>query len=412
MSEVNKALFIVSSKAQIEMFKPIVDHLNDYKIKFINTEIFFILKEIELLLNKYNFDYENIDNWNMKSVDKILRSENPDIIVSGNDQHLMDILFIKAANNMEIPSLTVQDGILITNRCINQPISIKLRQIIAMPFRVLKNILNINYPLQYKISYLLFDLRYKKDYSFIYGHGESTKIALFGENIKNTLISEGVSSEKLEVTGSSKFDDLIQFKDPSRRENIKKKFGIHSEKKIVLVLTQWFVEAGMWTTEQRRIFICEIVKACSNLENVQLILKIHPHYEKKSEYNKILKNSLNSVLICKSEPVHEIISIADVVISVKSTTALEAMVLRKPVLIINLYNDQGTHLFKEAGVLYIEKVNAIQPSLKRLLYHPNEFVDKDKMNKFIYDQAYLVDGNASKRISDLIRTIIYSKDIK
>ena len=42
-----KALIIVSSIAQIEMFRFIVDHLKNYSIKFINTEIFFMLPEME-----------------------------------------------------------------------------------------------------------------------------------------------------------------------------------------------------------------------------------------------------------------------------------------------------------------------------------------------------------------------------
>ena len=108
----HKALIIVSSTAQIEMFRLIVDYLDDYSIKFVNTEIFFILPEMEYWLERYGLDYMSIDNWSMKSIEKILRSENPDIIVTGHDQNPMDILFIKACNELGLPSLTVKDGLL------------------------------------------------------------------------------------------------------------------------------------------------------------------------------------------------------------------------------------------------------------------------------------------------------------
>ena len=72
-------------------------------------------------------------------------------------------------------------------------------------------------------------------------------------------------------------------------------------------------------------------------------------------------------------------------------------------MIINLYDDPGSLLFKDGGVLYIEKADMIQSSLEKLVFHPDDFVEWDKMEKFVRDEAYIIDGNASKRISNLIR---------
>jgi hypothetical protein len=69
--------------------------------------------------------------------------------------------------------------------------------------------------------------------------------------------------------------------------SLKEKFGISSEKKVILVLTQWFVEAGVWSKKDREYFIYEIAKACVNLTDVQLIIKLHPPYENEADYREI-----------------------------------------------------------------------------------------------------------------------------
>ncbi len=405
MSFNGKALIIVSSTAQIEMFRFIVDYLRDYNIKFINTEIFFMLPEMEYCLRRYDLDYLNINNWSMKSVQQILECEDPDIIITGHDQNPMDILFIKACNELDLPSLTVQDGLLAASRTVNQSFFNKLAYLL-IPFRVLKLFFNFNRSFKYKINRLRFEYLYGRDYSFIYGHGESSKIALFGGNVKKMLIREGISPDRLTVTGSSKFDNLIQFKDPFKKDSLKEKFGIPSEKKVVLVLTQWFVEAGVWSKKDREYFVYEIAKACVNLKDVQLVIKLHPPHEKEADYREILKDLPISPLIYNFQSLHEIICISDVVVSVSSTAALEAMALNKPVLIVNM--DHGSKIFKDAGVLFIEKTDSFESALEKLVNHPWDFLDRSKMERFVFDQAYIIDGNASGRISDLIHDMVNS----
>ena len=398
------ALIIISNTAQIEMFKRIISNLKDFNIKFVNTEIFQIKEEIENYLTKYELNYINISDWSMKSVEKILRSENPDIILSGHDQSPMDILFIKAGNGLNIPSLTVQDGLLAAVRFVDETVNSKVEYFFKMLYRFFKLFFNPYRTFNYKISRLRFELYYGRDYNYNYGHGESSKIALFGDNTKNLLVSEGVPSEKLVVTGSSKFDDLLEFKDPVKQKLLREKYGISSKRKVVLVLTSWFVEARLWTVEERRFFITEIVKACNNLGDIQLVIKLHAPHESIKDYQEILEDYPVSALIFDFESLHELICISDVVVSVSSTAALEAMALDKPVLIVNM--DYGSKIFKDSGAMFIEKTDSFESALEKLLFHTTEFLDRKRMHEFVYDEAYLVDGKASVRISDLIRSMV------
>ena len=102
--------------------------------------------------------------------------------------------------------------------------------------------------------------------------------------------------------------------------------------------------------EERRFFVTEIVKASINLGDVQLIFKLHAPHENMEDYHKILDDYPGSPLIFNFESLHELISIADVVVSVSSTAALEAMAIDKPVLIVNM--DHGSKIFKDSGALF------------------------------------------------------------
>jgi hypothetical protein len=219
-----KALFIVSNTAQVDMFKSIVKYLPDFQFKFVNTEIFSILPEMEDYFRKYNLTYINMNDWSMKSVQQIIGDENPDILVTGHDQSPMDILFIKTCNELDIPSLTVQDGLLAAVRFDKKSVNNKLEYFYKMSLRLFKLFFNPYRPFKYKISRLRFEFKYGRGYSYTYGRGESSKIALFGDNTKNLLVGEGVSPDRLMVTGSSKFDDLLQYKDSSVKESLKEKY--------------------------------------------------------------------------------------------------------------------------------------------------------------------------------------------
>jgi glycosyltransferase involved in cell wall biosynthesis len=402
-----KALFIVSNTAQVDMFKSIVKYLPDFQFKFVNTEIFSILPEMEDYFRKYNLTYINMNDWSMKSVQQIIGDENLDILVTGHDQSPMDILFIKTCNELDIPSLTVQDGLLAAVRFDKKSVNNKLEYFYKMSLRLFKLFFNPYRPFKYKISRLRFEFKYGRGYSYTYGRGESSKIALFGDNTKNLLVGEGVSPDRLMVTGSSKFDDLLQYKDSSVKESLKEKYDVPSDKKVVLVLTSWFVEAGLWTVEMRRFFISEIAKACVNFKDVQLVFKLHAPHENKRDYINLLKDYPLSPLIYDTESLHELISISDVVVSVSSTAALEALALDKPCLIVNL--DNGSKIFKDGGVLFIEKTDSIPSALEKLVYHPWNTVDLEKMRKFVYDEAYKIDGKSSMRISELIREMVSKK---
>jgi uncharacterized protein YueI len=398
-----KILFIVSNTAQIEMFRPIIYELKNYDMKIVNTGILFKSK-IESLLSNYGFDYETMDKFNSHAVNKILDKENPNVIVTGNDQIFMDILFIKSANCMEIPSITVQDGVLFFSEEKDSSITKKLNYFLRIPFKFIRLFLKERIPIMYLIEYFFFPIRYSKTYSFKYGHGESTKIALFGEFTYKKLINEGIPQNKLEITGNSKFDKLIEYKNDKLKKKLKNKYNIPENETIILLVTQQFVEHGKWTQSQRYEFVSEIVHAVTTLNNAKLIIKIRYPDENKSDYTQILDNFSIPYKIFSQEPIEEVLCISDIVISSSSTAILEAMILKKKTMIVNLFHEDAPTFYKNSGAAYVEKTNEISKNLIKLVNHSG-ILNKKEVDQFICQQAYKVDGNSSKRILKLITDV-------
>ena len=82
------------------------------------------------------------------------------------------------------------------------------------------------------------------------------------------------------------------------------------------------------------------------------------------------------------------------------------MALGKPVIIVDLFNQSGNSFFNGSGALFARIEQEILPAMRRALYDEQT---KDEMAKsienFVFKQAYLQDGQASKRIADLIMSM-------
>jgi hypothetical protein len=397
-------LCIVSNIAQIEMFKSILEELNEFNIKFINTGIPF-KKEIEKLLDNSGFNYETMDRCNSKTVDEVLNKETPDLILTGHDQIFMDILFIEEANSRKIPSITIQDGIFVLSRQINNSFIKKLNYVFTIPFRFISLLFKKKIPLTYLLDFFIFKIKYSNQYSFIYGHGRSTKICLFGESVYQMFIDEGIPPNKLEITGNPKFDKLIEYKKEKTQNILKEKYNLPKDKAVILLITQQFVEYRIWTKKQRESFVSEIVRAVSNLNNAEFIIKIRHPNEKKEDYIQILDKFDIKYKIFKEEPIEEILSISDIVLSSSSTAILEAIILGKPTMVINLFNEDAPKIYKNSGSIYVDSKEGLLNYLNALINN-DSIINEEKINNFITQQAYKVDGNSSHRIFEIIKTYL------
>jgi hypothetical protein len=409
-----KILFVVSSTAQAELFSNVRTNLSDWEVKAINVDKINHPGEMENILSGLNFPFKTIPGVSSTHVDAILREEKPGIVVFGHDRNELDRLFIKSANLKGIPTLLVQDGIMAASRdqiLETGKLSVNLKYWFSSPIRALIYFLKDHHSWKNKIETAIFELKYgNRGKLGVYGHGECLKMAVFGDSVKRMLISEGIDSDRIVVTGSPKFDAVLKSRSGRSKEKVCQRFGIPLDKKIILLFTEYFVESGLWSPEERIEFILTIANAVAKLPDTQLIIKLHPPYEKEEDYQEIVKGLKPEPIICKYTDLPELINSCSLAAAVSSTALLEAMFVEKPVLVINFNDSSGVDFYKNSGALIANTLNEILPMMQKALYDPEAIDDISKnMSKFIYQQAYLQDGQSSKRIVDLIGNMAANK---
>ena len=410
-----KAFFAITSTAQAEMVKSIAEQLHGWDILAINENKWYKRKEVERTLESSGLPYKTIRSCSAGAIKRILKEEQPGVVIFGHDGNAIDRLFIKCANSEAIPTLLVQDGILAASR--EKPnkgctISPRLEYLSSLPHSVFRFIRNKDYSWRSKIAFVLLEWRYGTRWNLeIYGHGECSKMAVFGHAVKRTLLSEGIKPERIVITGNPKFDKLFYSRDGNCKQKVCEKWGIPIDNEIILLLTGQYVEGGMWSPYQRRKFILAIAHAVATLPHARLVIKLHPPQENKQDYNEIVKDLPYPPIICKYAPIHELLNACSLAMSVSSAAALEAMSLGKAVVLVNLFNDAGALFYRGSGALFAEKEEDILPAINKALY---DSLTKNKtaksMENFVYQQAYLQDGQASKRIADLITEMAAASD--
>lgn len=392
-------IFICGSLQHIWLFEPVINKLVDFNVFLLNVSFRENRFEMEDLANKLNINYLELPNRNANTIKDIFNEINPQIIITPHDKTPIANLIIDIANSMLIPSLMIQDGIYNFNyKNNNSPISSsKMAYFIKIPIMIL-NLLTNKKRLKEKYDSIIFELRYgNKGKSSIYGTGSTTKIAVFGKSTKDFLVSLGTDPNKIVITGNPKFDAISKL-----NEN---KFSQSQKNKSVILLTQPFVEIGFWKKEQRKKFINTIIHSLHDLNDVNLIIKLHP-FENKEDYEEIFEEIPKNIKIFKNSSVHDLINKSDLAITVSSTTGLESISLCKPLIIINLFQNEMFPLYEDMDIINISKEEKILPTIKSLLFNEKRRNEEIKKNKKAMQNHIVADGKSAERIALLIHELV------
>lgn len=228
----------------------------------------------------------------------------------------------------------------------------------------------------------------------------ASKMAVMGEIPKDYFVNLGESPDKLIVTGSSMFDGLLEKK--FDKEKTLRMLNLKDDKKIIVFTMQSFPR------EENEILLRSVLKAMKNLSDVQMVIKPHPIEDE--EFYKSLVNDIGATdtVVTKNVNLLELLNACDTLMTVTSTTALEAMILDKPVIIVNLTGrDEAAPYVKNGAALGVYQSREIIPAIEKVLYDKNTREGlENARKKFIRDYAYKIDGKASKRIVELIEKMI------
>jgi hypothetical protein len=244
---------------------------------------------------------------------------------------------------------------------------------------------------------------------------EAQRQAVWGDVYREEWGSKrGKSAESQVVVGNHKYDFVAEGYHPQKSE-ICHKLGLVPERGIIVVATEWYQGgAATATIEAEEQFIRCTLRALKSFPEEQIVIKLHPGFHKK--YRQIVSaiaEEENIQVTITRDYLWELLAVSNLVIISESTVGLDAMVLDKPVVVVNL-NGQPD------GIAYVSSGTArgayspedIAPVVREVLN--NEQVRQElaeARKRFVYEYAYIQDGKACRRVAELIGQMMQKKRV-
>lgn len=365
------------------MLKPIVEELNKHQnynvikinltrlsstLQWINSKIKKILS-IKEPVDRYtpiSSEYKknvigemraNVIGWicahffNLLNIIPTIKSKKPDIVVVVNDLTIFGKAAVNAGKILKIPTIHISPGVTGIDQRM-PPVS--------------------------------------TDYLFV-----------AGEAAKERYVASGTPEEKIFITGNPTYNNLLKRNAPNDRKKICARFNINADKKLVV-----------WTTQpikEREMLAEAMSNAINDLKSVQFIIKPHPSEFPANLYIKMLKEKvLENAIIAEDVDLYELLNAADCVLTSFSATGLEAMMLDKPVISINLTGEPDRMPYAESGAaLGVYHEDELAPAIMNALTD-DDVRDKLKMGResFVERYNYRMDGRAAERVLDLFDEMI------
>ena len=237
-------------------------------------------------------------------------------------------------------------------------------------------------------------------------HFHADKLAVLGENIKDIYTGSGIAPERIAVTGAAHFDRLFN-RDRDSDDKILSEHGIDPHGRIVI-----FAASPPSTLREKEDMLSGIISATRQAEDIQLVVKTHPN-EDITPY-RIITGKYNDpkIHVFKDIDLYALISRCELLITRHSTVALEAMMVDKPVVTINISGQQDAVPYaREGAAIGVYSKDDIQPAILKALYDEETRAKmKAGRDRFVRRWAGEPDGRASQRIVNLMKEmIVYSR---
>lgn len=350
----------------------------------------------------FNQDIDGYHIFNFKDANDLLENLKPDLIMLATSQEHISRSILIAAKSKMIPSVIVYSGLPRNdhNISIKKTIPIRINQILHYGRTFLKKYLflirtlyNIDYKIWNIIKMISSDLHQILT-SFSYEFTEDYADLYICSNLdwKIKAVKNGIKDNKIVVVGEYAFDHM--YKKFANLENNKK-----SEKNKILILTAALVEHGFWNSKMRKEFVEKLINSLKQAfgDTITIVFKIHPTAEKIEDYEKIITPIDKSIRIIKNQDLTELIVDSKLVITAnQSSSLLEVLLLKKPLFIMNLFNENAEkNLYVNENVaLECKNTDELISKIKSEAYKK---IDSKKIQDFIERKIHKFDGKCGER---------------
>jgi predicted glycosyltransferase len=231
-----------------------------------------------------------------------------------------------------------------------------------------------------------------------------------GNYWKEYLERNAVDPSRIWITGSPKFD--ILHNNGFGYKNSDLKLELDKSKKLIVFATSYSALALGMLEYERTSHIHSLFSAVKNIKDVHLIVKLHPFEKDISTYRKIAHSvGLLNYSVVNNIDILDLLYKSDLLVTYFSTTAYEAVLMNKNVILLNSnsnFNPVDFWDFKRYGVaICADSPQKLEGYIRKALFDPETISCLNaKRKEYIFDHAYRIDGKATERVREVISRFI------
>ncbi len=292
----------------------------------------------------------------------VLLEERPDVLVLYAESSGLGRAAVAAAHEIGVPTFAVQHGIM--------------------------------YPRYYSHEHAEHEVRSEAD------GADSvpipTRTAVFGSLARDLLIQRGhYPPERIVITGSPKFDALVRSARGHDPEGTRARLGVEKDAAMLVVATRYSAIEPVFE---------ELARAVEALPGLWMFVKPH-QAESPEPYRQVVSRvgASRVQVLGAGENLMELLVASNGLITVDSLASSEALVLGRPVLVVNLPSNLGP-LVERGVALGARRGDSIEQCLRLLLYDESVVSELEARRKeYIREFAFGADGGSTERIVEALR---------
>lgn len=227
----------------------------------------------------------------------------------------------------------------------------------------------------------------------VYTHLVSDRIIVWGDISKQFWMNRGCANEQVYISGAIGYD--------SWHQQLETNLISHKiENPGVFVIGQ--NPAAYISKHDHRETIWAVINAAIQLPSVRFIIKPHPGESQDPYHEALVVSGVKNVELITEGSITEHILRSDIVVTIFSTAALNAMLNSKPVIVLNLSGDESVAPYISASLL-VENVTDLISGISNLLSDKTlyqHFINEGR--RFVLEYMGEYDGQAHHRAAKYI----------
>ena len=231
-------------------------------------------------------------------------------------------------------------------------------------------------------------------------HGFANKICVISDDVKNRIIAAGRSSDEVIVTGNPAFDELLEGQDSHQREKIRNSKGWRKNEKIVLFASSVEPEEHPYSNRKGDVLLPikvekELNDIAAKKPNIKVVIRPHPN-----DFRPPLISSERVEISNEEDNINDLLNAVDCVVVFSSTVGVQAAILKKTVISIDLSISSDYVPYSKMGVSTgINDLNQLGG------------VIMENLNKSVCNSPIKAKSSATENVIKVIEDVIRSKDI-